>query len=60
MFGHSLWIYIKSLKYNFTKIHPVGAEMIHASRHTDRQTDGRTDITKQIGDLTSICEGFQK
>jgi len=24
---------------NFTKIHPVAAELIHVDRHTDRQTD---------------------
>jgi len=30
---------------NFTKILPVGVELIHA----DKQTDGRTDMTKVTG-----------
>ena len=34
----------KPQKSNFTKNHPVGAELIHA----DRRTDGRTDMTKLI------------
>jgi len=29
-------------------IHPVGAELFHADRRTDGQTDGRTDMTKLV------------
>ena len=30
------------------KIRPVGAELSHADKGTDRRTDGRTDMTKLI------------
>jgi hypothetical protein len=33
---------------NFMKILPVGAELFHANRRTDRQTDGRIDMAKPI------------
>jgi len=33
---------------NFMKIHPVGAELLHADERTDRQTDRLTDIRKLI------------
>jgi len=33
---------------NFMKIRTVGARLLHEDRWTDRQTEGRTDMTKLI------------
>jgi hypothetical protein len=33
---------------NFIKIHPVGAELVHANRHTDRRKDGQTEDMKKL------------
>jgi hypothetical protein len=33
---------------NFMKMHPVGAEMLHVDERADRQTDGRSEMTKLI------------
>jgi len=33
---------------NLMKIHPVGAELLHANRQMDGLNDGHTDLTKLI------------
>jgi len=33
---------------NFTQIHPLGAEFFYVAGQTQRQTDGKTDMTKGI------------
>ena len=33
---------------NFMKVHPVGAELFHEARQTDRHTDGETHVKKLI------------
>jgi hypothetical protein len=40
---------------NFTKILPVGAELIHADRRTDRRRTDRHDDAKRH--LSQLCEG---
>ena len=40
----SRWIF-ENYSPNFMKMHPVGAELFHADRHTD----GHTDMTNPIG-----------
>jgi hypothetical protein len=41
---------------NAMKIHPVGAELFHVGRPTDRQTDRHTDMT----DLRVAFHNFAK
>jgi hypothetical protein len=37
---------------NFIKIHPVGAELFHADRRTDGQTEGMTKLSR----FSQFCE----
>ena len=39
---------INTQTLNFMKIRPVGFELFHADRQTDRRTDGQTDAMKLI------------
>ena len=38
------------------KIRRVRAELSHTDRQTDRQTEGRTDMTKLILAFSKFCE----
>jgi hypothetical protein len=53
-------IFVKFPVQSFTKIHPVGAALLHADRQTDRQTERetgrRTDITMLKGVVATQME----
>jgi len=44
---------------NFMKIRSVGAELLHACRQTDRQTDGRTGMTKLLVAFRNVVNAPQ-
>jgi hypothetical protein len=42
------------------KVCPVGAELFHSDGQTDRETDGRTDMTKLVVDFRNFAKAPKK
>jgi hypothetical protein len=45
---------------NFMKIRPVGAELLHAHRWTDRETDRQTDTHNEVEFFESAYLSIRK